>query len=310
MPVPASLRPGDTIAIVPTARSIVPEELKDGIALAESWGLRVKLGACIGKKHYQQAGTARQRAADLQAVLEDPKVKAVWCARGGYGTVHLLDHIDADVFTRNPKWVVGFSDVTVLHNTLHGLGLPSLHAQMPFNIGSKSIDARESLRRALFGEHLGISMNHPSATAELVREGECEGTLVGGNLSLLYALRGTPFDIDPTGKILFLEDLDELLYHMDRMVMNLKLSGWFSNLAGLIVGGMTDMRDKDPKDPFGRTAEKIIADAVGEARYPVCFGFPAGHIADNRALVMGHKAKLSVTGTGATLSFEGGAMTS
>ncbi len=279
------------------------DELIEGIELAKSWGLNVKLGSCIGKKHYQQAGTARQRAADLQAALEDPKVKAVWCARGGYGTVHLLDHIEPEVFTNNPKWLVGFSDVTVLHNTLHGLGLPSLHAQMPFNIGSKSNDARESLRRALFGEQLGISMSHPAAMVSVARQGEGEGVLVGGNLSLLYALRGTPFDIDPAGKILFLEDLDELLYHVDRMVTNLKLGGWFNNLAGLIVGGMTDMRDKDPLDPFGKTAEQIVADAVGEAPYPVCYGFPAGHIADNRALVMGQTAKLSVTATGATLSF-------
>jgi len=300
--IPPPLRPGDTIAIVPTARAIVPEELREGIRLAESWGLRVKLGSCIGRKHYQQAGTARQRAADLQAAFEDPKVKAVWCARGGYGTVHLLDHLEPEVFASNPKWVVGFSDVTVLHNTLHRLGVPSLHAQMPFNIDAKTDDARESLRRALFGEHLDISMRHPEQ-APPSRTGAGEGVLVGGNLSLLYALRGTPFDIDPTGKILFLEDIDELLYHVDRMVMNLKLSGWFNELAGLIVGGMTDMRDKDPADPFGKTAEQIIADAVGDAPYPVCYGFPAGHIADNRALVMGQKAKLSVTATGATLSF-------
>ena len=308
MPSPAPLRPGDTIAIIPTARAIMRDELTEGIELAKSWGLNVKLGSCIGKKHYQQAGTARQRAADLQAALEDPSVKAVWCARGGYGTVHLLDHIEPEVFTRNPKWVVGFSDVTVLHNTLHGLGLPSVHAQMPFNIGSKSDDARESLRRALFGEHLSISMRHPESAPE-PRLGEGEGTLVGGNLSLLYALRGTPFDIEPAGKILFIEDLDELLYHVDRMVTNLRISGWFSQLAGLIVGGMTEMRDKDPKDPYGKSAEQIVADAVGDAGYPVCYGFPAGHIADNRALVMGQKAKLSVTTTGATLSFvESGAV--
>ncbi|MFN3875575.1 MAG: LD-carboxypeptidase, partial [Flavobacteriales bacterium] len=226
-----------------------------------------------------------------------------WCARGGYGTVHLLEHIEPERFARHPKWIVGFSDITVLHSTLHAVGLPSLHAQMPFNIDAKTDEARDSLRRALFGEHLAIACHHPS-DGPAPRTGQARGQLVGGNLSLLYALRGTPFDIDPSGKILFLEDIDELLYHVDRMVMNLKLAGWFNALAGLIVGGMTGMRDKDPGDPFGRTAERIIADAVGGASYPVCYGFPAGHIADNRALVMGRMASLSVTATGSTLSFD------
>jgi len=150
----------------------------------------------------------------------------------------------------------------------------------------------------------GLATRHSSLATP--RVGQCEGTLIGGNLSLLYALRGTPYDIDPRGKILFIEDLDELLYHVDRMVQNLRLAGWFKGLAGLIVGGMSDMRDKNPDDPFGKTAERIITDAVGDTSYPVCFGFPAGHIDDNRALVFGQKAKLSVTANGATLSFEGG----
>lgn len=305
--VPPPLRPGDTIAIVPTARSIVPDELRDGIALAESWGLRVKLGSCVGRKHFQQAGTSRERAADLQAAFDDPAVKAIWCARGGYGTVHLLKHMDLGVVRRNPKWLVGFSDVTVLHNTLYKLGIASLHAQMPFNVGAKSDTARETLRKALFGEALSLITVRGLGPEPSVmnRPGECEGVLMGGNLSLLYALRGTPYDIDPTGAILFIEDLDELLYHMDRMIMNLKLAGWFERIAGLVVGGMTEMKDKDPADPFGLSAEEIIEKALGTARYPVCYGFPAGHIADNRALMMGRKAKLSVTTEGATLSFEG-----
>lgn len=302
---PPALRPGDTIAIVPTARAIVPEELREGIALAESWGLRVKLGSCVGRKHFQQAGTSRQRAADLQAAFDDPDVKAIWCARGGYGTVHLLKHMDLEAVRRNPKWLVGFSDVTVLHNTLHKLGIASLHAQMPFNVGAKSDTARETLRKALFGDPLSlITMRElgpePSAPN---RPGESEGVLVGGNLSLLFALRGTPYDLDPTGKILFIEDLDELLYHLDRMIMNLKLGGWFERIAGLVVGGLTEMKDKDPADPFGLSAEQIIEKAVGPVSYPVCYGFPAGHITDNRAMMMGRKAKLSVTPEGATLSF-------
>lgn len=312
---PPHLRPGDTIALVPTARAISVEELRDGIALAESWGLKVRLGAGIGRKHFQQAGTAEERAADLQAALDDPTVRAIWCARGGYGTVHLLDHLDLTALRQDPKWVVGFSDITVLHNALHNLGVASLHAQMPFNIGAKTEESRESLRRALFGEEWRVMSNEwrvasesPSGLATrhsplaTQRIGQCEGVLVGGNLSLLYALRGTPYDIDPRGKILFMEDLDELLYHMDRMVQNLRLAGWFKGLAGLIVGGMSDMRDKNPDDPFGKSAERIIADALGNTCYPVCYGFPAGHIDDNRALVLGATVRLSVTAEGASIA--------
>lgn len=295
--VPPPLRTGDTIAIIPTARSIAAHELTAGIALAESWGLKVRLGAGIGRKHFQQAGTAAERTADLQAAIDDPSVKAIWCARGGYGTVHLMEGLDLRPLVREPKWIVGFSDITVLHNALHRLGVASLHAQMPFNIAGKSDACKETLRQALFGEPFTVSGGQGQRT------GTSEGVLVGGNLSLLYALRGTPYDIDPKGKILFLEDLDELRYHMDRMIQNLKLSGWFRGLEGLIIGGMTDMRDKNPEDPFGKEVEEMIAEAVAPYSYPVCFGFPAGHIDDNRALVMDAKAELSVTASGATLSF-------
>lgn len=303
---PPSLRPGDLVAIVPTARAIVLDELRDGIALLESWGLRARTGSGVGRKHFQFAGTHAERAADLQAAINDPEVRAIWCARGGYGTVHLMEGVDLARLLRDPKWIIGFSDITVLHNGLHALGLCSLHAQMPFMIGAKSAQAKETLRRALFGEPLGISCALAGSMAGIGavnRPGTAEGQVVGGNLSLLHALHGTSIDIDPSGKILVLEDLDELLYHVDRMVMNLKLGGWFRNLAGLVVGGMTEMHNKNEQDPFGQSAEEIIANAVGWGDYPVCFGFPVGHIADNRALVLGAKAKLSVTPEGATLSF-------
>ena len=307
---PPALKPGETIAIIATARSITVEELQDGIALAESWGLRVKLGDGIGRKHFQQAGTALERASDLQTAIDDPQVKAIWCARGGYGTVHLMEHLRLSPLKRSPKWIVGFSDITVLHNALHNMGICSLHAQMPFMIGAKTEESRETLRKALFQEEFVVSCQLPVVglpdNRQLTtdnRGGQCEGILVGGNLSLLYALRGTPYDIDPAGKILIIEDLDELLYHLDRMTMNLRLSGWFKNLAGLVVGGMSDMHNKDESDPFGANAEQIIHRAIEGTDYPVCFNFPAGHIADNRALVMGAKTKLSVTDQGATLSF-------
>lgn len=302
MLVPPQLRPGDTIAIIPTARAITAEELREGIALAESWGLKVRLGAGVGRKNFQQAGSAEERTADLQAALDDDEVKAVWCARGGYGTVHLMEQLNLDVLLKQPKWIIGFSDITVLHSALHNKGLCSLHAQMPFRIATKSQGCISSLKAALFGDPEDIVVfpgdAHPSN-----RSGFGEGQLVGGNLSILYALRGTPYDLDTRGKILFIEDLDELLYHADRMVMNLKLGGLFDQLAGLVVGTMTDMHDKDANDPFGLTAEAIIARAVEGRAYPVCYNFPAGHIKDNRALVLGQNTKLKAGPVGATLSF-------
>ncbi|HQW07267.1 MAG TPA: LD-carboxypeptidase [Flavobacteriales bacterium] len=296
---PPALKCGDTISIIPTARAIHAEELQDGIALAESWGLRVQLGNGVGRKLFQQAGSGQERAADLQTALNDPEVRAIWCARGGYGTVHLLDHLDLSALKQDPKWIVGFSDITVLHNACRTIGIPTIHAQMPYMVGNKTTDCKESLHQALFTSV--YTVDGPNATC--FNEGTCEGTLVGGNISVLYSLRGTPWDLDPTGTILFLEDLDELLYHMDRMVQNLRLAGWFKQLSGLVIGGLSDMHDKNPDDPFGNTAEQIIRDAIGDVNYPVCFGFPAGHIADNRALVLGQKTKLSVTKNGASLSF-------
>lgn len=299
---PPSLQAGDTIAIIPTARAITSEELQAGIALAESWGLKVRLGEGVDRKRYQQAGLAAERAADLETALKDPEIKAIWCARGGYGTVHLLDHVDLSLLRRHPKWIVGFSDITVLHSALNRIGVSSLHAQMPFNIAKKSEACIATLKAALFGQWPGSTLTRDGGH-ELDRAGTGEGELVGGNLSILYSLRGTPYDLDTRGKILYIEDLDELLYHVDRMVMNLKLGGLFRDLAGLVVGTMTDMHDKDPKDPFGLSGEGIVARAVEEAGYPVCYDFPAGHITDNRALVLGQMAKLNVTRQGASLSF-------
>lgn len=312
---PPSLRPGDTIAIVPTARFITADELRDGIALAESWGLKVTLGKGIGRKHFQQAGTDAERGSDLQAAINDPAVKAIWCARGGYGTIRIMDHVDLAPLRTRPKWLIGFSDVTVLHNALTNLGVASLHGQMPFAIGGKTDAAKEGVRAMLFDgvDRSPLSVVRPHRTTDSEqrtthnRPGTCEGILTGGNLSILYSLRGTRYDIDPRGRILFLEDLDELRYHADRMVQNMKHGGWFGELAGLIVGGMTDMRDKNPDDPFGLEVEEMIAEAVAPYGYPVGYGIPAGHIADNRPLVLGAKAKLSVTQEGATLSYEAGA---
>ncbi|MEZ4807348.1 MAG: LD-carboxypeptidase [Flavobacteriales bacterium] len=294
--IPAPLKRNDLIAIVPTARAIVAAELAEGIALAESWGLRVRLGSGVGRKHFQQAGTDAERAADLQAAIDDPEVRAIWCARGGYGTIRLMDKVDLGPLRRDAKWVVGFSDVTVLHNALHTMGIATLHAQMPFMIGSKTEACRTTLRSALFGTGSDILIDPAEVkSASSVRPGIARGVLVGGNLSMLCSMRGTTFDIDPAGKILFLEDLDELLYHVDRMVQNLKYGNWFRGLAGLVVGGMSDMRDKNPSDPFGSTAEAMLQEALAGTDHPFCTGFPAGHIDDNRALPLGMPVELEVS---------------
>jgi muramoyltetrapeptide carboxypeptidase len=205
--------------------------------------------------------------------------------------VRIVDGLDWRAFAKQPKWLVGYSDVTVLHSHVHqNLGIETLHATMPINFANNTPEALESLRRALFGEPMDYEFPHH----DLNRKGQAEGQLVGGNLSLLYSLAGTPSDVDTQGKILFLEDLDEYLYHIDRMMMQLQRSGKLAGLAGLIVGGMTDM--KDNTIPFGKTAEQIIKEHVEPYGYPVAFGFPAGHIDDNRALVMGRKIWLKVEG--------------
>lgn len=290
MIIPSYLQKGDTVALVSTARKITKAELQPAIDLLNTWGLNVLVGKTIGAENHQFAGDDALRASDFQTMLDNPEVKAIWCARGGYGTVRIIDKLDFTGFLKQPKWIVGYSDVTVFHNHIHTLGIATLHAQMCLEIENKSEATRETLRKALFGEHYIIKYK---STLALQRGGEAKGPIVGGNLSILYSLCGSPSALDTKSKILFLEDLDEHLYHVDRMMQNLKRNGMLKDLAGLIVGGMNDMKDHTKAHgfatdrPFGKTAEEIIFDAVKEFHYPVCFGFPAGHILDNRAIFMG-----------------------
>ncbi len=221
-------------------------------------------------------------------MLDNQDIKAILCVRGGYGTVRIIDDIDFSQFQKNPKWLAGFSDITVLHSHIHKLNVATLHSTMPISFSSNTSKAVMSLRDALLGKHLSIKIDHHPFN----RFGEAKGLIVGGNLSILYSLMGSPSDLNTDGKILFIEDLDEYLYHVDRMMINLKRSGKLSNIKGLIVGGMTKMNDN--AIPFGKDAESIIKDVVSEYNYPVCFGFPAGHIKDNRALKLGVIAELKV----------------
>jgi muramoyltetrapeptide carboxypeptidase len=287
---PPNLKKGDKIGMVSPARSISFAEVHAAIRLFDQHGLEVVLGSYVFNKYHQFAGTDDQRRRDLQQMLDDDSIRAVICTRGGYGTVRLIDQLDFTRFRENPKWIVGYSDVTVLHAHIHQcFGIETLHASMPVNIGQNpTADSLETMISALFGESFAYQFERPP----LCRSGETEGLLVGGNLSILCSLNGSVSFPDTTGKILFLEDVDEYLYHIDRMMMNLKRSGALSGLAGLIAGGMTKMNDNQIQ--FGKTANEIIAEAVAPYNYPVCFDFPAGHLDNNLALILGRKVSLKV----------------
>lgn len=285
---PSYLQKGDTVAIVSTARKITSDKIIPAIKLLEKWGLHVIIGETIGSEENQFAASDEKRIADFQQQLDNPKVKAIWCARGGYGTVRLIDQLDFAESKKRPKWIIGYSDITVLHSHIHNLGIETLHATMPINIEKNSKESLETLKKSLFGKNMAYEI----PADEKNKSGNATGELVGGNLSVLYSLLGSKSSIKTDGKILFMEDLDEYLYHIDRMCINLKRNGYFENLKGLIVGGMTDMHDNEI--PFGKTAEEIILDIVSEFDFPVVFNFPAGHLDDNRALILGRKVTLEV----------------
>ncbi len=295
---PPYLQKGDTVAILATARKHIVKSMQPTIDLLESWGLHVVVGESIGLEENQLAGSDAQRAADLQEQLDNPNIKAIWCARGGYGTVRVVDLIDFTAFKKSPKWLVGFSDVTVLHNHLNTMGYKSIHGIMPISLAKASKEAIESLRLSLFGQPLQYAIDpHP-----MNRLGKATGELVGGNLSILYSVLGSPSAIDCTDKILYIEDLDEYLYHIDRMMMNLKRNGCLESLKGIIVGSMTDMKDNDI--PWGKNALEIVQDVTKQYNIPVIFNFPAGHIHDNRALILGNNVTIEVTENCSTVVFE------
>lgn len=295
MIIPPYLKKGDKIGIAACARKITAEELAPALNAFEQWGLQVVPGKHLFKTQNQFAGTDEERAEDLQLFLDDSSIKAIIAARGGYGTLRIIDQLNFDSFKKHPKWIVGFSDITVLHSHIHHLKVETLHAKMLINF-AKDQSSSQALQKALFGQLAPYSID----STEWNRTGTAKGELVGGNLSLLYALTGSVSDLDTRGKILFIEDLDEYLYHIDRMMLNLKRSGKLSHLKGLIIGGMTDMKDNNV--PFGKNAEEIILDSVKEFSYPVCFNFPAGHVDKNLPLYLGREVILEV-GPTVKLSF-------
>ncbi|RTZ02417.1 LD-carboxypeptidase [Flavobacterium sp. RSP49] len=295
---PPSLQKGDTVAILATARKNTDDNLKPAIDLLHSWGLEVAIGSTIGLDDNQLAGTDEQRATDFQQQLDNPNIKAIWCVKGGYGTVRMIDLLDFTAFRKNPKWVIGFSDVTVLHNHLNTMGFKSIHGIMPITAPRATPEAIKTMRIALFGEKLSYNIT----PFVMNRPGKATGELVGGNLSILYSLLGSPSAIDCSDKILFLEDLDEYLYHIDRMMMNLKRNGCLESVKGIVVGSMTKMKDNDI--PWGKNAIEIIEDVTKKYSIPILYNFPAGHIQDNRALILGNTVTINVSEKSSTLVFE------
>ena len=296
---PPYLRPGDTVAITCPAKKL-PRDINDAVNLLKSWGLNVILGETVHASWNQFAGDDELRATDFQRFLNDPSVKAIFAARGGYGTMRIIDRLDFSGFSNHPKWIIGFSDITVLHSHIQAIyKTESIHGQMPLTIREGSEISLETLKKALFNEEINYTFTSKANN----KSGEAEGILIGGNLTLLVMMAGSVSEQDFSGKILFLEDVGEYLYSIDRMMWNLKRAGKLNNLKGLIVGGFTELKDNDI--PFGQTAEQIILDHVKEFDFPVCFDFPAGHIPDNRALIFGRMSSLKVDGQQVHLSYPG-----
>lgn len=297
---PLPLKPGDKIGLIAPSRKIDNGDLTTFIKLIEEWGYQVVLGENLYGVHHQFSGKDSERADDFIQMINDPDIKAILCVRGGYGTVRILDKLNKQLLQKNPKWIIGYSDITVLHSFYNKvIECETIHATMPvnFTLESKNNESWIRLRNVLRGDLIGYQIN----SHELNREGKVTGMLVGGNLSVLFSLRGTLCDLDTDGKILFIEDLDEYLYHIDRMIMNLRISGKLKKLKGLIIGGMTQMKDNNV--PFGKSAYEIIADAVNDYSYPVVFDFPAGHCEPNLPLILGRNVILDCNDKRVKLDF-------
>lgn len=295
---PPFLQSGDAVSIVTPAKHI-QGDLKQGIAVLESWGLKVKLGEHVYERDAYFAGNDAMRKADLQKALDDPETKAVIMARGGYGTTRILDELDYESLLTQPKWICGFSDITALLIKLDNQGMATLHSTVPLLMGKEEYESSdESLRSALFGEEL----NYAFSGSSFNRQGEAEGQMIGGNLSIVCNSIGTSSDIDTDGKLLFLEDVGEYLYHIDRMMVHLDRAGKLRGLRGLVIGHFSFL--KDHRDSFGMDFQEIISHHASKYDFPVCFDFPSGHEAPNQAIFFGRKVQLNVGPDEVQLSFK------
>jgi muramoyltetrapeptide carboxypeptidase len=301
---PPFLKSGDTIGIVATARWIDEVALRPAIDLFESWGLKVIVASNVHSRHYQLAGTDELRTRCLQEMLDREDVQAVIVARGGYGTVRLIDQLDFAGIKRNPKWICGFSDVTVLHNALNNMGIATIHSAMPFTFDEATAESISSLKNCLFGESTIMRISGAFEPLTIA-----ETSITGGNLLVIASQLGSSTQIKSQGKFIFLEDIDEMVYHIDRMLIALKRAGIFGNCAGIISGGFSDIRDNTKAfgfsndNPWFQNPGEMMSAIAGEFHLPHIAGFAAGHIADNRAFYLGRKCTITMGSNGAEIQF-------
>jgi muramoyltetrapeptide carboxypeptidase len=303
--IPPYLIPGDTIGITSPASYISNEDIQPSVQLMESWGFKIRTGQTIGTRDFTMGGTDEARAADLQAMLDDPGIQAIMCARGGYGLVRIIDKLDFTRFRKHPKWIIGFSDITALHTHINSnFDIATIHSKMCNSFPSDwtkatpmQVETILSIRQVLSGQ----DTKYIAPAALNNRMGRAEGILVGGNLSLIETLAGTRSDLKTDGKILFVEDTHEELYSIDRMFWNLKRSGKLDKLKGLVIGGFK-LDEETPGEEFGKTVYDIVSEKIKEYDYPVCFDFPVGHQVNNYALKCGTKYLLNVEGNGSSLT--------